>query len=320
MKISLKKLLAAFAVCAVTMVGQAQSSVPTTELIVPIPTVPENLTRLDERCNFLVDNFWNNANLKSAFSSLSKMDATFGQFLAFTPYADANIVHGAIDRLITGVEKADSKNLIKLALIAEKWTGNDTAEYASEELFFPFVESVATSRKVKDPEKARFQAIYRKLKNSRMGAVPADFSFTCPDGSTGRLSDLKGQTVLLLFYEPDCIDCRLAKAQLASDYVLPALIESGAISVVAIYPGDADEDWKNNAMTMPDGWVVGAAPDIDLDFTINHQPEIYFLGQDRSVMAKGIKAENAIAAFRSLISTRKMSDIQNETVKEEGRQ
>ena len=279
----------------------AQSSVPTSDLVVPIPTVPDELTRLDERCNYLVDNFWKHASFKSAFSSLDKMDATFGQFLAFTPYADAAVVHQALETLITGVEKADAKNLIKLARMAEKWTGSDTAEYASEELFYPFVKAVATSKKVKDPEKARYQALYRQLNNSRLGATVADFSFTCPDGSIGKLSDLTTPSILLIFYEPDCIDCRMAKARLSSDYVLPALVNADALKVVMIYPGEADEDWKADALTMPEGWVVGAAPDIDLDFTIKHQPEIYFLDRDRPVAAKGIQVVNAITAFRSLI-------------------
>ncbi len=281
----------------------AQTPAASSDLVVPIPTVPEELTRLDERCNYLVENFWKHASLKSAFSSLDKMDATFGQFLAFTPYADAKVVHGAIEELITGVEKTDAKNLIKLARMAEKWTGSDTSEYASEELFYPFVKAVSTSKKVKDPEKARFQALYRKLNNSRLGAQVADFSFTCPDGSIGKLSDLTTPSVLLIFYEPDCIDCRLAKARLSSDYVLPALVKGGALSVVAIYPGEADEDWKTDADSMPDGWIVGAAPDIDLDFTITQQPEIYFLDSDRNVAAKNIQVDNAIAAFRSLIES-----------------
>lgn len=313
MSISMKKLMRRLCVFAVTaFVGivsaGAQSSVPAGDLVVPIPAVPEEMSRLDERCNYIVDNFWKNAAFKSAFSSLDKMDATVGQFLAFTPYADATVVHQALETLITGVEKADAKNLIKLARMAEKWTGSDTAEYASEELFYPFVKAVATSKKVKDPEKARYQALYRQLNNSRQGARVADFSFTCPDGSTGKLSDVTSPSVLLVFYEPDCIDCRLAKARLSSDYVLPALVKSGVLSVIAIYPGEADEDWQADALTMPDGWIVGAAPDIDLDFTINHQPEIYFLDRDRNVAAKGIQVDNAIAAFRSLIQTQSASD------------
>ena len=221
----MKKIMRRLCVVAVTaFVGivsaGAQSSVPAGDLVVPIPAVPEEMSRLDERCNYIVDNFWKNAAFKSAFSSLDKMDAT--------------VVHQALETLITGVEKADAKNLIKLARMAEKWTGSDTAEYASEELFFPFVKAVATSKKVKDPEKARYQALYRQLNNSRQGARVADFSFTCPDGSTGKLSDVTSPSVLLVFYEPDCIDCRLAKARLSSDYVLPALVKSGVLSVIAI--------------------------------------------------------------------------------------
>lgn len=289
------------AIVVTSFAGAHAQSAGSDDLVVPVPTVPENLTRLDERCNFLVEKFWEHANLKSAFSSLDKMDATFGRFLAFTPYADAEVVHKAIDNLIAGVAKADARNLIKLARMADKWCGTDTAEYASEELYYPFVKAVATNKKVKDPEKARYRAIYQQLDNSRLGATVANFTFTKPDGTTATLDDIPAESILLLFYDPDCTDCRLAKARLASDFVLPTLIRRGDIAVLAIYPSEADDEWRDNASSMPEEWIIGAAPDIDQNFTITHRPEIYYLDKNHTVLAKGIAVDNAIAAFHSLL-------------------
>lgn len=283
-------------------------------LIVEIPTPPEYLTRLDQRCNYIVDNFWKRCNLKSAFSSLERLDATFGQFLAFTPYATADTVHMTIDNLIRGVEKANGKNLLPLAKIAEKWCLGDTAEYQSDELLYPFVKAVATSKKVKSPEKERFKALYRKMTNSRTGATVTNLTFTCPDGSQGSIDDIKTPHVLLYFYEPDCIDCRLARARLSADFILPTLIEANLLKIVAIFPGEPDDEWRADSESMPDGWVVGANPEIDMDFIIEHSPEIYYLDTSRKVIARNVSVDNALNAFRALVN----AAIQNNATEQPG--
>jgi len=290
-----------------------KAQTPDENLIVEIPTPPENLIRLDQRCNYIVDNFWKRCNLKSAFSSLERLDYTFGQFLAFTPYASADTVHMTIDNLIRGVEKANGKNLLPLAKIAEKWCSGDTAEYQSDELFYPFVKAVANSKKVKDPEKERFKALYRKMTNSRTGATVTRLDFTCPDGSQGSIDDIKAPHVLIYFYEPDCIDCRLARARLAADYVLPALTEANLLKVVAIYPGEPDDEWRADSESMPDGWIVGANPEVDMDFIIEHSPEIYYLDTSRKVIARNISVDNALNAFRALVN----AAIQKEAAEKE---
>lgn len=289
-------------VALVALMSPVKVGAQANNLLVEIPKAPEYITRLDERCNYIVDNFWKRANLKSAFSSLERMDETFHQFLAFTPYATADTVHLAISNLIKGVEKADGKNLLPLADIAAKYCYGDTAEYQSDELFFPFVEAVATSKKVKSPQKERYKALYRQLDNCRAGAEVKTLTFTCPDGSQGKLEDIRTPAVLLFFYEPDCIDCRLARARLAADYNLPILVNAGAIKVVAVYPGEPDDEWRADSESFPDGWVVGANPDIDADFIIEHNPEIYYIDSKRKVVARGIRVDNALATFQVIMN------------------
>lgn len=274
-------------------------------MLVDMPKVPENIEGLAQRCNYILDNYWKRANLKSAFSSHDRMDATFRQFLTFTPYATADTVHMAIDNLIKGVEKADARNLVPLARMAEKYCGTDTAEFASEELLLPFVQAVADSRKVKSPEKARYQALARKLHNSRLGATVADFEFTCPDGTTGHLSDVDRELVLLYFYDPDCLDCRLVRTRLSQDIAVKAFISQGFLKVIAIYPGEADAAWQEDTESMPDTWVIGANPEIDLDFTLERSPQMYLLDKDRKVMSKGFTDGEALRYFNQFIQPRR---------------
>lgn len=289
---------AAFAaVMAVVLLSGRLTQAQTTNLLVDVPVPPDEIQMLDERCNYIVDNYWKRLNYKGAFSSLERMDATLGQFFALTPYASRDTVEMALNSLITGVEKADAKNLVTLARMAERWCATDTAEYASEDLMLPFARAVAESKKVKGPEKEYYAAMARRMSNSRRGVAPADFEFYTPGKAKGRLSDITDPTVLLFFYDPDNIDCRLDRIRLGNDLVVKILLQNSLLKIVAVYPGEPDEKWEKDAADMPDGWIIGAAPGIDKDFTIKKLPDLYFLDQDRVITDKDFSTESAIRYF-----------------------
>lgn len=267
------------------------------QLLVDVPTPPDQITRLDERCNYIVDNFWKRLNYKGAFSSMERMEATMAQFLSVTPFATADTVHMAIDMLIGGVEKADAKNLIPLAQMAERLCGTDTAEYASEELMLPFAEAVARSKKLKGPEKERFATMAKQLENSRRGVAPKDFTFVVPDGTTEKFSDIAEPTVLLIFYDPEDFDSRMARMRLGNDFVIKTLTSHNLLKVIAIYPHAPNDKWEEDIENMPNSWVIGAAPGIEEWFTIKKLPQMYFMDEERVITDKDFSVDAALLYF-----------------------
>ncbi len=280
------------------LAGLAQTN---SDLLVEMPVAPDNITRLDQRCNYIISRYWDKFNPKSSFSSLDRLDKTFGQFVGLTPYATADTVHMAVDHLISVVQKAKPENLLTLAKIAEKWCFVDTAEYLSEELYFPFVEAVVKDKKAKGPERARFQAQYDQLINSRVGCKVPSLTYTKPDGTKGSIDEVTAPHVLLFFYDPECTDCRFAKTRLAADYSVQKLIDDNVLAVMAIYPGDADADWRADAEQLPQSWVVGANPDIDQHFTMRFKPEIYYLDAERTIRVKDVPVDNILNTFKQFI-------------------
>lgn len=268
-----------------------------TRLLVDMPVPPAGMERLDERCNYIVDNYWKNFNFKGAFSSQDRMYATLENFVAVTPYATADTVHMALDRLISGVEKADAKNLVTLARMAERLCAVDTAAYPSEELMLPFAEAVAKSKKVKNEDKQYFAEMARRMANSRRGVAPADFSFTTPGNATGRLSDITEPTVLLYFYDPNDFNSRMGRTRLGNDFVVKTLVERNLLKVIAIYPGEAGAEWEADIESMPEGWVIGAAPGVEHLFTLRSLPQLYFLDSDRVITDKDFSVDAAILYF-----------------------
>lgn len=297
---NMKKYILSLILCVAA--GLAATAQNTSNLLVEMPQAPESITRLDQRCNYIISRYWDKFNPKSSFSSLERLDNTFGQFISLTPYATADTVHMAVDHLISVVQKAKPENLLTLAKIAEKWVYADTAEYLSEELYFPFIEAIVKDKKAKGPERARFQAQYDQLLNSRVGVKVNSLSYTKIDGTTGSLNDITAPHVLLFFYDPECTDCRFAKARLSADYSLQTLIDNNIVAVMAIYPGDADEDWREDAKSLPESWIVGANPEIDRKFTMRYQPEIYYLDAERTIRVKDVAVDNILNTFKQFIN------------------
>jgi hypothetical protein len=296
----MKKYILSLILCVAA--GLAATAQNTSNLLVEMPQAPESITRLDQRCNYIISRYWDKFNPKSSFSSLERLDNTFGQFISLTPYATADTVHMAVDHLISVVQKAKPENLLTLAKIAEKWVYADTAEYLSEELYFPFIEAIVKDKKAKGPERARFQAQYDQLLNSRVGVKVNSLSYTKIDGTTGSLNDVTAPHVLLFFYDPECTDCRFAKARLSADFSLQTLIDNNIVAVMAIYPGDADEDWREDAKSLPESWIVGANPEIDRKFTMRYQPEIYYLDAERTIRVKDVAVDNILNTFKQFIN------------------
>lgn len=270
------------------------------ESLFPYPVAPDEKTLLSERCNYLVDHFWDRCNLKQAFSSLSRLDKAFGDWLAFMPYATADTVHMAIDRLITDVKKS-GPNTLELGKIAERWLYCDTAEYASEELYYPFAKAVAIHKKISSGDKARFEAQVKILECSQVGVTAPDFRFTAPDESEHTLSEATAHNIILFFNDPDCSDCTLAKVRLSADYSTNALIEAGALQIVSIYPGEATEEWKEKAGTYPSNWIVGASDEIDTMFDLRNPPVFYYLDEERKILAKNLIIDNILNALRLML-------------------
>jgi len=296
MKFKLSTILTTLALTCIA----AHSSAQTTEnnTFFQYPSVPENLTTLTDRSNFFIEHFWQRCNLKSAFSSLPKMQQAFKDYISLMPYADATVVRNSIDRLIEEVGK-NPKNMLSLAEIAEASLYSDSADFVCDECYLPFAQAVANNRKISKTEKSRFEYQAKALSGSQVGMSAPDFTYVTPEGNSGKLSDIaNGPYVLVFFNDPDCDECELARVRLAADFNLNDLIERNLIKVLSIYPGDPTDEWKEKTTTYNKKWIVGAAPEIDEIYDMRNPPVIYYLNGKHVILSKTFNIDNLLEAFR----------------------
>ncbi|MDE6331775.1 MAG: DUF5106 domain-containing protein, partial [Muribaculaceae bacterium] len=246
-----------------------------TETLFPYPTPPEELSNLYQRCNYLVDHFWDKCNLTTAFLSKQRLNNAFGDWVGFMPYATADTVHMAIDKLVDKVKKS-GPNTLTLARMAESWLWSDTAEIRSEELYLPFAKAAANHKKISGADRARFSAHIKQIENSSVGSQLPSLKLTAPDGTKSLLSDYDCTNLVIFFNDPDCTDCNMARVRLSANHNAKRLIEAGKLTILSIYPGNPDDTlWLAAATEYPDNWIVVAAPDADEFFDLRETPAIY---------------------------------------------
>lgn len=272
----------------------------------PYPVVPDSKVTLDQRCNYLVYHFWDRANIKQTFSTVSKLKDAFGDWASFMPYATADTVMMSINRYIASVEKADSKRVPEMVSIAEHWFQGDSAQYASDALFLPFCQAAARSKKIDSASRARYARKAKILQSSGVGNRVPDIQYTDTAGVARHLDDVIASRVILLFADPDCLDCSLTKARLAADYNLKSMIDRGLVKVVVLY--DPDSEWQGAAKSCPETWETGAAAALDDYFDIPSYPCLYYLDGRHRVLAGKVDLDSMLAALRVIYEQTKQND------------
>lgn len=265
----------------------------------PYPTPPESLESLSDRTSYLVEHFWDRCDLKSAFSSRAKLAQAFNDYVSFMPYADANVVHQSIDKLINQVKK-DPKHLLIIGEMAENALYGDSAEMVSDEAYLPFAKAVAECKKIPGEQRARFQHQASVLAHSQMGQVFPEVNLKSADGSSKSINDITTPYTIVFINDPTCSDCRLARARLATNYDAQRLINSGTIAIVSVYPDQADEVWGESLSDYPANWIVTASDQIDEKVDTRTNPTFYFLDSEKKIVAKNIPVDNVLNALAVL--------------------
>lgn len=134
------------------------------------------------------------------------------------------------------------------------------------------------------------------------GELAPDFSYTLPDGSEVRLSDLRGKQVLLNFWATWCLPCIEEMPEIQR-----ALDESGGnLVVLAVNRNEMPEAIARFApkvdVTFP--LIPNIAGDIGDRYRVTSLPITYFINSDGTVAARQFGALSADLLAERLEATR----------------
>ncbi len=264
------------------------------------PIVPDSISTLTGRCNYLSNHFWDFCDLKSAFSSKQRMADEFKGYLEILQLASPDTAVTAIDRFTARLDK-QPKDLLFLAEIAEAELYSDSAKVWSDELYIPFARAVERNKRIDKASKLRYKHQADILENSLPGRRIPSIPYVTADGGKGDVLNDSAQVIVLFINDPECSDCSLARIRMHADIATTQLINDGVVKIISLSAVDPDEKWKAEVADYPSDWIVAANPDIDMTLDLRGgTPSFYILDKRRKIRFKHLDVNQVLDIMRQL--------------------
>lgn len=256
------------------------------------PTAPENLATFTDKCDWLAENFWNKLNVKSQEAvDQAKLNDAFYVYATTIQYASKDKVTTAMDKLMKSIQK-NPMLLYQMTKAAEETIYGPRAEFWIDELYARILSASLTNKKFPKSKRARYELQLKQLEHSLIGGSPNRFEFTRANGEAARYFPMSTPTILI-FGDPECEDCRMAKLRMQSNVAFNKAVTDGKINVLFIIP-DPEEGWEKKSGDFPKNWTVGGSETVSDLYDIREIPEIYLIGADGKIIAKHITAKQAM--------------------------
>lgn len=280
------------------LIGAATSAKADTYF--PYPIVPDSISTLQGRCNYLADHFWDFCELSKAFSARAKMGEEFKVYLSILYNASQEKAESALRQLMKKLDK-QPKDQLYLAKVAEGKIYADTAQEWVDQLYLPIAETVSANKRLDKAEKARFALQAELLRNSMVGSPIGSLPYTTREGGERNLLTDSAAVVVVFFNDPECSDCNMARIRLDADISTTQLIEEGRLKVVSVSLAEPDDIWQKAAETYPATWTVGANPDADLKIDLRFgTPDFYVLDNKHRIRFKHLNVDQVLDIARQL--------------------
>lgn len=287
---------AAFILAVMLWFGSLSVFADTPAAELPLPVIPDTITRPEQRADYLTEHFWDAMDFSKAYPGADAplIEQTFVNFLSVFPHAGSDAINRGIAKLLA--EAATNPPAYStLRNIAEKYLYEPDSPMLSEEYYLLFIEAFEASGKLGEVEKARMEAQKEAIEMNRPGSPAPDFVFNLRDGSETTLYSLPlSGDILLIFYDPACENCEETIEYLRNDASIEKMINEKALSIVAVYSGTDRRNWERSAPQMPETWIVGYEPDTieeDNIFDFRTMPTIYLLDNDRVIKDKELRPQ-----------------------------
>lgn len=277
-----------------------------------LPRPPAELRSVPERAGWLIEHFWDKADLRALASPGSApaagdpshqspdsapaptveapdpapasqvLEQAFVNYISLFPLAeDDSRCRSSVGALLHRADTVSVQFLEDVFSLAEKYLFKLESPSANEEYFLFFLDAGRSCRGLSPLRRRQCVYWHDVVMNNRVGTQVNDFTFATAKGRTMHLSEVGGERLLLIF-DLSCEDCREMIRGLEAS--CPA-----GTTVVAVAVNADKAAFRKFAGTMPKTWVCG----YDSTGTVNGQafalrklPELYRISADGIVSGK----------------------------------
>lgn len=260
----------------------------------PFPEIPATLTEPEARKAWLLTHYWDKFSFADT-TLVDNRDVTEQGFVNFI----ALLADGTTpDELTRESMENWCRRFIPstyacpvLIKMADDYLYNPNSPFYNEHLYGMYLEALIKEFPKGDAQVSRFGFRLSLLKRNNPGDRATDFTYYLPDGNRRTLAatPVKGDRLLLVFYDPECESCHAVLGQMTASTALAEAVKTGRMSVLAIYTEGNEEAWRKALPDMPEGWVVGTDRETVKTgalYDLKAMPSLYLLDRQKKVLLK----------------------------------
>lgn len=275
------------------------------QILFPFPAIPEVLTSPVDRKSYLLTHYWELFDFTDT-TLVNNRDVTEQGFVNFIALlldgtTPEELTRESLENWCAGFVGKDHARKV-LTQTADDYLYNPNSPFYNEGLYGLYLETMLGVLPQTDAMRSTYRFKLGLVKRNNPGNRATDFTYYLPDGTRRTLADtkVKGDRLLLMFYDPECESCHEVLLQMAADTALTEAVQTGKLSVLAIYTESNDEAWRKALPDMPEGWTVGTdreAVKMGALYDLKAMPSLYLLDEEKTVLLKDAAYEKIRATL-----------------------
>ena len=194
------------------------------------------------------------------------------------------------------------------AYVTEGVLHDPNSPMRNDELYIPILEVLVESPLYDEYDRIAPAYDLELARQNRIGNVANDIVYTLASGKTGRLHSIDADYVILMFSNPGCPMCREIIEEIGASPLINEMMENDLIEVLAIYPDEDLEAWRDHIGDIPQSWINGYDDGMRItqerSYNLQAIPSLYLLDSEKRVIIKDgtsvAQIENAIAYFEAM--------------------
>jgi len=246
---------------------------------------PSIMTEPQERAGYIIMHFWDKFDFKDTMYCYTPdiTEQAFVDFISLFSYAPYSKVCEGVKKMLDLAE-VDEVMYNYFCQKAEHYLYDPNSPMRNDEYYIPFLEHIIASPKVGESYKIRPQHLLNLVYWNRIGDKAENFIYTTASGKTGKLYNISANYILLMFYNPDCLECQRTTKILKNSPAVSSAVSSGKLKVLAVYTDENLEIWREHLSDMPLSWINGYNQALALN--LKAIPTLYLLDKNKKVILK----------------------------------
>lgn len=277
-----------------TSCAQAGKTAPVPEGVVKefkYPSVPVTLTSSEDRADYLAEHYWKHFDFTdTTYIQMPEVtEQAYVNYIDVLKLIDKDKATGYMAQTMHGAE-ANKLVFHYFGDLAEKYLYDPNSPFQNDQLYIPVLETLIKSDYSSESDKIRYNALLTLAKKNLPGSDALNFSFITKNNTIKELNDIQSPYTLLFLNDIDCIDCLQTKTDLLNSNAINTYIKNKNLTVLSIYTGTEEEDWKHKVNEMPPNWINGFDSDQEIAnnelYDLKAMPSIYLLNKEKKVLLK----------------------------------